>query len=101
MEDFENTAAFSRKYQAAQECMCDTEHMFHCPINDYDATDLEDSIMNELVVPDHHKNLVAKKFHSKKVYKALLILNFSFNFFSSRATRSYRGINCQSRQKKD
>lgn len=47
--------------------MCDTEHMFDCPINDYDATDLEDSIMSELGVPDHHKNLVAKKFHQKKV----------------------------------
>lgn len=31
LEEFENTAAFSRKYQAAQDCMCDTEHMFYCP----------------------------------------------------------------------
>ena len=30
-ETFENTAAFSRDYQAAQDCMCDTEHMFECP----------------------------------------------------------------------
>ena len=27
LEEFENTAAFSREYQAAQDCMCDTEHM--------------------------------------------------------------------------
>lgn len=30
LEDFENSAAFSREYQAAQECMCDVEHMFEC-----------------------------------------------------------------------
>lgn len=29
--DFENTSAFSRDYQAAQECMCDNEHMYDCP----------------------------------------------------------------------
>ncbi|KAG5895101.1 hypothetical protein JTB14_036376 [Gonioctena quinquepunctata] len=29
--DFENTASFSRRYQASQDCMCDTEHMFECP----------------------------------------------------------------------
>lgn len=29
--NFENTAAFSRDYQSAQECMCDGEHMFDCP----------------------------------------------------------------------
>nr|CAG4648879.1 EOG090X0DEG [Polyphemus pediculus] len=31
VEEFENTAAFSREFQAAQDCMCDTEHMFDCP----------------------------------------------------------------------
>nr|CAG4643495.1 EOG090X0DEG [Ilyocryptus agilis] len=31
LEEFENTAAFSREYQAAQDCMCDSEHMFDCP----------------------------------------------------------------------
>ncbi|XP_063983165.1 neuroendocrine protein 7B2 [Diachasmimorpha longicaudata] len=30
IEDFENTAAFSRDYQSAQDCMCDTEHMIDC-----------------------------------------------------------------------
>lgn len=27
-EQFENTAEFSRDYQASQQCMCDEEHMF-------------------------------------------------------------------------
>merc|ERR1711872_704000 len=31
IEDFENQADFSQKYQASQNCMCDTEHMFACP----------------------------------------------------------------------
>merc|ERR1712045_569610 len=31
MDDFENKAEFSRKYQASQSCMCDSEHMFSCP----------------------------------------------------------------------
>eukprot|EP00092_Neocalanus_flemingeri_P041841 GFUD01045573.1.p1 GENE.GFUD01045573.1~~GFUD01045573.1.p1 ORF type:complete len:198 (+),score=57.72 GFUD01045573.1:132-725(+) len=31
IEVFENKAEFSRKYQASQNCMCDTEHMFSCP----------------------------------------------------------------------
>jgi len=31
IEMFENKAEFSRKYQASQSCMCDTEHMFSCP----------------------------------------------------------------------
>lgn len=37
IEDFENTATYSRRYQASQDCMCDTEHMFECPgSNDID-----------------------------------------------------------------
>lgn len=30
IEDFENSAAFSREYQSSQHCMCDSEHMFSC-----------------------------------------------------------------------
>ncbi|KAL0267537.1 UNVERIFIED_CONTAM: hypothetical protein PYX00_009782 [Menopon gallinae] len=57
LEEFENTAAFSREYQASQDCMCDSEHLFDCPSKE---------IMDELSVEDQHKNLVAKKFHVKK-----------------------------------
>ncbi|XP_066601514.1 neuroendocrine protein 7B2 [Prorops nasuta] len=31
LENFENTASFSREYQKAQDCMCDSEHMYDCP----------------------------------------------------------------------
>lgn len=31
IDDFENTSEFSRRFQATQKCICDTEHMFDCP----------------------------------------------------------------------
>jgi len=34
IEDFENTSEFSRRFQSGQECICDTEHMFNCPVED-------------------------------------------------------------------
>lgn len=77
--DFENTAAFSREYQAAQDCMCDGEHMFNCPAPQQAETgggvgggsggpmdsDLENFIARQFHTQEH-KNLVAKKFHVKK-----------------------------------
>ena len=83
IEDFENTAAFSREYQSSQECMCDTEHMFDCPGNT-DENELEtlarsiqneglmDSTLDKLVDnmredSSEHK-VVAKKFFTKQVW---------------------------------
>lgn len=71
LEDFENTASFSRRYQAAQDCMCDTEHMFDCP-NTSEDVDREDYEFNRflqqaMVDPTfQHKNLVAKKYNINK-----------------------------------
>lgn len=84
VEEFENTAAFSREYQASQECMCDTEHMFDCP-GSTDENELETlarSIQNEGIMDstldklvdnmrddsNEHK-VVAKKFFTKRVAK--------------------------------
>ncbi|XP_037272589.2 secretogranin_V domain-containing protein 7B2 [Rhipicephalus microplus] len=85
LEKFENTAAYSRDYQAAQDCMCDTEHMFDCPgatqENEIDA--LARSIQNEglmestldrivqhidptVPVEGQHKTVMAKKFFKKE-----------------------------------
>lgn len=67
--EFENTASFSREYQAAQECMCDSEHMFECPSNA--AQDQPNGQQNfgflARQFPQEHKNLVAKKYWVKKV----------------------------------
>lgn len=34
ISDFENTAIYSREFQAAQDCTCDSEHMFDCADQD-------------------------------------------------------------------
>ncbi|CAH1173466.1 unnamed protein product, partial [Phaedon cochleariae] len=81
IEEFENSASFSRRYQAAQDCMCDTEHMFECPnpgsMSEGDSMDLMDdfgfnNMLQQTLKLDQvypHKNLVAKKFHSYKSEK--------------------------------
>ncbi|KAK9685532.1 Neuroendocrine protein 7B2 precursor (Secretogranin V) [Popillia japonica] len=79
LEEFENTAAFSRKYQAAQDCMCDTEHMFYCPdlaadsgsdeiADGFDDLDFNRFLQRTLQVDPmfSHKSLVAKKYHPDK-----------------------------------
>lgn len=72
LEEFENTASFSREFQAAQDCMCDQEHMFKCPShsrietrNDLSEADI-DQFVHEFQGDNAHKSLVAKKFHVKK-----------------------------------
>ncbi|KAM7299678.1 uncharacterized protein ISCGN_020244, partial [Ixodes scapularis] len=85
LEEFENTATFSREYQSAQDCMCDSEHMFDCPgatqENEIDA--LARSIQNEglmestldrivqhidpsVPVEGQHKTVMAKKFFNNE-----------------------------------
>lgn len=69
ISEFENTASFSREYQASQECMCDTEHMFECPAN-VDANQAGGKQNYGYLArqfPQEHKSLVAKKFWVKKV----------------------------------
>lgn len=73
--NFENSAAFSRDYQAAQECMCDGEHMFDCPGPKDGATDGRqmNSDLESFLARQFHtgggnsggagdKNFVAKKY---------------------------------------
>lgn len=75
--DFENTAAFSRDYQSAQECMCDGEHMFDCSGQDQrDAgrqlsSNLESYLARQFQT-NEHKNLVAKKFQPHKTLNPYL-----------------------------
>lgn len=68
--DFENTAAFSRDYQSAQECMCDAEHMFDCP-GPKDANKPSRQMSSELesflARQFGNKNYVAKKMHGFEV----------------------------------
>lgn len=68
IQRFENTAAFSREYQSAQKCMCDTEHMFDCPAShefSYD-NDLDfDQIVRRLNAQE--KDVNVKKTYPQKV----------------------------------
>lgn len=93
LEDFVNTAAFSRDYQQDQDCMCDTEHMFDCPgsTKEDEVNTLAQQISNEGLVESaldriaqkiddtpnnnnidpvegQHKSLVAKKFFNKETH---------------------------------
>ncbi|VDN17060.1 unnamed protein product [Gongylonema pulchrum] len=65
LEDFENSAEFSRNYQASQTCICDHEHMFNCPDKRTDD-ELEESLQSLLDEQGLHKTLIAKKFHEKR-----------------------------------
>ncbi|KAI9550304.1 hypothetical protein GHT06_018312 [Daphnia sinensis] len=83
LEEFENTAAFSREYQAAQDCMCDTEHMFDCPASSLNhkndnaknraAANMVDTAIRKIMsdFQGEHKSLVSKKFFADKYYDEL------------------------------
>lgn len=54
LENFENTAIFSREYQAAQDCTCDHEHMFDCASSQSTNDQRNDRVM----APDLEKFLM-------------------------------------------
>lgn len=68
--EFENSASFSREYQASQECMCDAEHMFECPNQDDNSVqrqmnrDMDAYLAKQF---SGHKNMVAKKYQLPQV----------------------------------
>ncbi|EGT33015.1 CBN-SBT-1 protein [Caenorhabditis brenneri] len=64
IEEFENSAEFSRNYQAQQHCICDQEHMFNCA--EKEAQDVSDSLQKILEENNMHANTIAKKFHDKR-----------------------------------
>uniref|UniRef100_A0A8R1I5H3 Neuroendocrine protein 7B2 n=1 Tax=Caenorhabditis japonica TaxID=281687 RepID=A0A8R1I5H3_CAEJA len=64
IEEFENSAEFSRNYQAQQHCICDQEHMFNCAQKE--AEDVSDSLQKIMEENDMHANTIAKKFHEKR-----------------------------------
>ena len=70
LEDFENSASFSREYQASQDCMCDAEHMFECPNHQDESSAQEmDRDMESFLAKQFsgHKNMVAKKYQLSQV----------------------------------
>jgi len=69
MEEFDNTAEFSRDYQGSQNCLCDEEHMFNCPGKASSEVQQFGDALEELIGKhglEQHKGMMAKKFHEKR-----------------------------------
>jgi hypothetical protein len=64
LEEFENSAEFSRNFQAQQQCLCDQEHMFNCPTKN--GNDYEKNLEQMLSDNGLHKTMIAKKFHETR-----------------------------------
>uniref|UniRef100_A0A1I8AYE6 Neuroendocrine protein 7B2 n=1 Tax=Meloidogyne hapla TaxID=6305 RepID=A0A1I8AYE6_MELHA len=62
LEEFDNTADFSRSYQARQQCLCDQEHMFNCQSKST-SEQYEQDLEQMLAKNGLHKSMIAKKFH--------------------------------------
>jgi len=99
LEVFENSAAFSRAYQASQECMCDTEHMFDCSNNNVheDDADLEQSqqdFLNELrgTENDDEHRVIAKKFYNKKNHEDKLKETKEMAHLAAFEARQFDGV---------
>ena len=76
IEDFENSSEFSRRYQATQKCICDTEHMFDCPRQDVqrgpDAIEavvwklsLSDNVAKSIQISSKNSHFLSKFFGKK------------------------------------
>ncbi|KAI1724024.1 neuroendocrine protein 7B2 precursor (Secretogranin v) domain-containing protein [Ditylenchus destructor] len=66
LEDFENSAEFSRNYQSQQQCLCDQEHMFNCPSKNTQE-EYEENLEDMLSKNGLHKSMIAKKFHETRM----------------------------------
>lgn len=92
LDEFANSARFSKDYQSSQECMCDTEHMFSCP-GSTDENELEtlarsiqneglmdstiDKIMENMQTDAAQHKVVAKKFFIKRANAAVKVVKRS------------------------
>nr|XP_027194460.1 uncharacterized protein LOC113789164 isoform X1 [Dermatophagoides pteronyssinus]XP_027194461.1 uncharacterized protein LOC113789164 isoform X2 [Dermatophagoides pteronyssinus] len=106
LEDFINSADYSKEYQSSQECMCDSEHMFNCPGNT-DENELEtlarsiqnegielDTTINKIIdtidtSKDDHK-VVAKKFFQKRNEKSTIVKRSIINDGENSDKKSFK-----------
>ncbi|XP_076231822.1 secretogranin_V domain-containing protein 7B2 [Calliopsis andreniformis] len=58
--DFENTEEFSRDYQSSQDCMCDKEHMFNCPV------DSNSNSLPSVRIPNANFNQIVDQFQAEE-----------------------------------
>ncbi|XP_058801591.1 neuroendocrine protein 7B2 [Phymastichus coffea] len=64
IENFENTAAFSRDYQSAQECMCDSEHMIECP----NSVDEDSNVVPGMPITNADFDQIVERFEEDNPY---------------------------------
>lgn len=69
--NFENTAAFSRDYQSAQDCMCDTEHMLDCPVDSANSNS-----MPSMHIPNSNFNQIVDQFQAVRDIFNFFKLNY-------------------------
>ncbi|KAL0113711.1 hypothetical protein PUN28_012678 [Cardiocondyla obscurior] len=63
LTNFENTATFSRDYQSAQDCMCDTEHMIEC------SNDSENgNTLSNVHISNSDLNQIVKQFQEENPF---------------------------------
>jgi len=63
LTNFENTAAFSRDYQSAQDCMCDTEHMLECSNDSGNSNSL-----SNMHISNSELNQIIEQFQVIEIY---------------------------------
>lgn len=87
LEEFENSAAFSKEYQASQECMCDSEHMFNClgNNNENELEALTRSIQTSDTIMDNALDKIIDNIDDKQKHKVV-----AKKFFTKRSPRSKR-----------
>jgi len=66
LEEFDNSAEFSRNYQGQQQCLCDQEHMFNCPSKNT-REEYEEGLEDMLSKNGLHKSILSKKFHETRM----------------------------------
>ncbi|XP_030374778.1 uncharacterized protein LOC115624294 [Scaptodrosophila lebanonensis] len=83
--DFENTAIFSREFQAAQDCTCDSEHMFDCADQESSASSNSDmdSAVEKFLMHQFQNDNVLDSANSvvKKAFKPDLRMEAMINPF--------------------
>ncbi|OXU23834.1 hypothetical protein TSAR_007459 [Trichomalopsis sarcophagae] len=64
IENFENTAAFSRDYQSAQDCMCDSEHMLDCP----SSADTDNNVVPGMPITNADFDQIVERFQEENPF---------------------------------
>ncbi|CAD6193360.1 unnamed protein product [Caenorhabditis auriculariae] len=99
LDEFENSAEFSRNYQADQHCICDQEHMFNCA--EKEAASVGETLEQMLEDNGIHRSTMAKKFHEKRSSDEYVPRRKRSAGFQHKTNPYLQGTPLRSMQKKD